>query len=238
MGQQELTTDGYIFLDISRPYVAWAAYRSVLITPPNIQDSNGRFVSWWQAELHRNSTHIKREMALEKIRVQQFPGRVSRLNGIFCFLDKDSATDAADHWGSHFKIENLAEVNLLEAQGRDRLDSNWITYADSNTVLPSDAWITRYWRGEPYPGKKPIWETLVDCNVLEEGMQVDSNWRIYNFRITGKVEYDDFYMKESKPIIDEIDHVLAEHYGFTDEELDFIINYDIKYRMGREALKT
>jgi len=25
---------------------------------------------------------------------------------------------------------------------------------------------------------------------------------------------------------------LARHYGFTDEELDFIINYDIKYRMG------
>jgi len=30
----------------------------------------------------------------------------------------------------------------------------------------------------------------------------------------------------------EIDRVLADHYGFTDEELDFIINYDIKYRMG------
>jgi hypothetical protein len=24
----------------------------------------------------------------------------------------------------------------------------------------------------------------------------------------------------------------AEHYGFTEEELDFIINYDIRYRMG------
>jgi hypothetical protein len=36
----------------------------------------------------------------------------------------------------------------------------------------------------------------------------------------------------AKPIIDEIDRVLAKHYGFTDEELDFIINYDIKYRMG------
>ncbi len=33
-----------------------------------------------------------------------------------------------------------------------------------------------------------------------------------------------------KPIIDQIDRVLARHYGFTDEELDFIINYDIKYR--------
>lgn len=43
------------------------------------------------------------------------------------------------------------------------------------------------------------------------------------------------YRKQlSKPIIDEIDKVLARHYGFTDEELDFIINYDIKYRMGDE----
>lgn len=41
--------------------------------------------------------------------------------------------------------------------------------------------------------------------------------------------------KHSKSIIDDIDRVLAKHYGFTDEELDFIINYDIKYRMGRET---
>jgi hypothetical protein len=36
----------------------------------------------------------------------------------------------------------------------------------------------------------------------------------------------------AKSIIDGIDRVLAKHYGFTDEELDFIINCDIKYRMG------
>ncbi len=41
--------------------------------------------------------------------------------------------------------------------------------------------------------------------------------------------------KVSKPILDEIDRVLARHYGFTAEELDFIINYDIKYRLGRDA---
>lgn len=41
--------------------------------------------------------------------------------------------------------------------------------------------------------------------------------------------------KYSKPIIDEIDTLLARHYGFTEEELDFIINYDIKYRLGRDA---
>ena len=41
--------------------------------------------------------------------------------------------------------------------------------------------------------------------------------------------------KHSKSIIDDIDRVLAQHYGFTDEELDFIINYDIKYRVGRDG---
>jgi hypothetical protein len=49
------------------------------------------------------------------------------------------------------------------------------------------------------------------------------------------IEYAEFNVSESTPIIDEIDHVLAQHYGFTEEELDFIINYDIKYRMGRDA---
>ena len=46
---------------------------------------------------------------------------------------------------------------------------------------------------------------------------------------TGQVEY---YPKLSNPVIDEINKVLAQHYGFTEEELDFIINYDIKYHMG------
>lgn len=54
------------------------------------------------------------------------------------------------------------------------------------------------------------------------------------YKATGNVEYDEYYPKLSKAIIDEIDRVLAEHYGFTEEELDFIINYDIKYRMGDE----
>ena len=53
-----------------------------------------------------------------------------------------------------------------------------------------------------------------------------------NYKTTGKVVYDEFYPRRSKSIIDKIDRVLAKHYGFTDEELDFITNYDIKYRMG------
>ena len=54
------------------------------------------------------------------------------------------------------------------------------------------------------------------------------------YKSTGRVIYDEYFPKKSKRIIDEIDKVLAKHYGFTEEELDFIINYDIKYRMGDE----
>ena len=51
---------------------------------------------------------------------------------------------------------------------------------------------------------------------------------------SGNIDYYEYYPLKSKDLIDEIDKVLAQHYGFTEEELDYIINYDIKYRMGKE----
>lgn len=56
----------------------------------------------------------------------------------------------------------------------------------------------------------------------------------YTYKNRGAVRFAQFFPKLSKPVIDKIDTVLAHHYGLTDEELDFIINYDIKYRMGDE----
>ena len=52
---------------------------------------------------------------------------------------------------------------------------------------------------------------------------------------TGTTETQSFKIQKSKPILDEIDTVLAKHYGFTSEELDLILNYDIKYRLGRSG---
>ena len=53
--------------------------------------------------------------------------------------------------------------------------------------------------------------------------------------LTGNIVYQEFYPRKSKSIIDEIDQVLATHYRFSAEELDFILNYDIKHRMGQGA---
>jgi len=49
---------------------------------------------------------------------------------------------------------------------------------------------------------------------------------------TGRSEFDAYYPARSKPIIDEIDRVMARYYGFTEKELEFLINHDIKYRMS------
>lgn len=39
---------------------------------------------------------------------------------------------------------------------------------------------------------------------------------------------------EEPAVLRDADAFIRGHYGFTDEELDFIVNYDIKYRMGDE----
>ena len=70
---------------------------------------------------------------------------------------------------------------------------------------------------------------------LMADMQRNSSRKSAQYKATGRTTYQEFYPARSKPIIDEIDRVLAEHYGFTAEELDFIINYDIKYRMRRSG---
>ena len=71
--------------------------------------------------------------------------------------------------------------------------------------------------------------------ALMEDLHREAARKTINTKAGDSIAYDEFAVGKSKPIIDEIDRVLAQHYGFTDEELDFIINYDIKYRMGREG---
>jgi hypothetical protein len=82
------------------------------------------------------------------------------------------------------------------------------------------------------PELKGLLETFAE---LMADLKRHSKRRVYVYEEAGKVEYDEFYPDKSKRIIDEIDRVLARHYGFTAEELDFILNYDIKYRLGRDT---
>ena len=65
-------------------------------------------------------------------------------------------------------------------------------------------------------------------NQLMDKLRLNSERIVY-----GKAEVDQYSVSPCKPIIDQIDRALGKHYGFTEEELDFISNYDIKCRMGQ-----
>lgn len=79
-------------------------------------------------------------------------------------------------------------------------------------------------------------EQLAAANKkLTKSLHENSVRRKIRYKKTGLVEYDEFYPQISKPLIDEIDRILARHYGLTLEETDFVINYDIKYRMGLKS---
>lgn len=87
-----------------------------------------------------------------------------------------------------------------------------------------------------YPEDKSVEQELVKLSKrLEKELLSNS----IKYLIRSKTRGDSYTLKyqnfKSKPIIDEIDRALARHYGLSDEELDFIINYDVKYRMGASA---
>jgi hypothetical protein len=102
----------------------------------------------------------------------------------------------------------------------------WKTITDARHIYPSDIINFPF----NYPKQKDIINDLL--NVEEPLMRgyIRNCERI----IYGNAEVDQFRVAPVKNIIDLIDSILGKHYGFTHAELDFIINYDIKYRMGKE----
>ena len=68
--------------------------------------------------------------------------------------------------------------------------------------------------------------------ALMADMKKNSSMKTRRHRAAGVAETQSFTVRKSKHIIDQIDTVLAKHYNLTEEELDYIINYDYKYRMS------
>lgn len=72
------------------------------------------------------------------------------------------------------------------------------------------------------------------AELLEEDLEQNKVHQEINSKTRGQVVTSYYQKKLSKSIVDKIDREIAKYLFFNDEELDFIINYDIKYRMGDE----
>lgn len=99
-------------------------------------------------------------------------------------------------------------------------------------ITISDCWHFGGWHLREFPINIDYENRLTSLSLELESSFKSNRITRYDKRTSGKIY--EYQVYKSKSIIDKIDAILAQHYGFTEEELDFIINYDIKYRMGKE----
>ena len=56
-----------------------------------------------------------------------------------------------------------------------------------------------------------------------------------NNKLTGEVKLESVTPARSKDFVDEIDRAFATHFGLSEIELDYVLSYDIKYRVGTDS---
>ncbi|MDY0142018.1 MAG: Eco57I restriction-modification methylase domain-containing protein [Bacteroidales bacterium] len=141
------------------------------------------------------------------------------------FIDKEFGTESKSNKSKYFsKNSNVYEFIAL-------LSSNiwWWWY-----TLHFDMYNCKDYMMYDFPYVESSDNKIISLGKeLAIDLVANADSKIQNYETTGKREQLIFKPSKSKPIIDQIDTLLAEHYGFTESELDFIINYDIKYRMGK-----
>lgn len=88
----------------------------------------------------------------------------------------------------------------------------------------------------------PIPNNVDDAAWHERGVQLTKAIQASSKRKTIKtkkqghvIEYDEINAANERHLIQVIDQELARGFGLTNAELDFIVNYDIKYRLGADA---
>jgi hypothetical protein len=72
------------------------------------------------------------------------------------------------------------------------------------------------------------------CKELMADYKKHSRLKETEYKRTGRVVYQEFYPKESKPILDKIDDVLAKHYELSKQEAEYIRNFDLRFRTGEQ----
>ncbi len=129
--------------------------------------------------------------------------------------------------GRVFKVESKAAGAFIACLLNSSL-FYWFYSAFSDCEHINDALVKSF----PVPSG---WDRI-DWLKLDRELATSLAANAVRKRITTKqghtIEYDEINASRSKDTIDQLELQIAELFGLTAEEADFLINYDIKYRMG------
>lgn len=152
----------YAYLDIDHPYVAWEV--AIGRIKSDVETSPTKFgISQWMyarlAEAARtgDKRRLHKELLLEAVRQCSFPGKISRLKGVYFFTSTADAEAAINRWfGGGHRLDYISEV-IFEGRYSEH-DSEWFTwyFAGDDTE-----WMRNYWSGEVC-GQAPLTEVLAD----------------------------------------------------------------------------
>lgn len=175
---------GFMYLDIENPLVAWNSYRGVLLSQELVQQGVSTelcpalSMTISKIFMDRNWDRYQFEMTLEIIRKAHFPDRTSRLTGMYVFDDLECAFSAArdEAWSGHIDRKNLTEVGVSAASNTTRLDANWINWMLTTRQSGNQNWregVRPYWEGVSCPHyRDSIWEVLVHGAVTIWGTEI------------------------------------------------------------------
>jgi hypothetical protein len=104
-------------------------------------------------------------------------------------------------------------------------------YTDGRHINPSD--VTDF----PFDLKQVVGRTRNSLTMLSKKLEDAMMANIGLWRKSGLL-IESIDSRPTKSVIDEIDQALSQHYRFTDEEFDFIVNYDFKFRVVQENSET
>lgn len=105
----------------------------------------------------------------------------------------------------------------------------WQITSNCRDLNPSDIALS------PYPSLDRSREKLSQLSAeAEKDYRAKGKIITMNNKKTGRVEIESLTPANSKAIIDKVDMVLGQNVGLTANETDYIINHDLKYRMGTD----
>ncbi len=136
----------------------------------------------------------------------------------------------------HFKDFGLAKKELIPIVGcliNSTLFYLWfIVYGNGRNVALRDI------QTFPAPTELFTKESSVAFNKLFSRLMKDYQKHSVIKKRRDGVKYQEFYPGKSKPLIDEIDRELARSYGLTETETEFVVSYDLKFRLGKAASQS
>jgi hypothetical protein len=105
---------------------------------------------------------------------------------------------------------------------------HWQVVSNCRDLNPSDIHFM------PMPGADKALQVNLKQLSTEAEVDYTAKGRIITMqnKKTGRVELESVTPSKSKDVIDKIDCAIGHAYGMTDEQLDHVVNYAIKYRMG------